>query len=149
MSLGGGLHPVSGDGETPAHHTIDTRKPEPPRRVGEIVREVVLVLPHLAVLLARLMRDPRVPRRRKMLVGIALAYVASPIDAIPDVIPVVGQFDDTIAIAFAIHHLMHGVPPDVCAQYWAGSEDALDLVQAVVAWGAEMVPAPIRRMVGV
>jgi uncharacterized membrane protein YkvA (DUF1232 family) len=149
VSADGRLHPVAGDLGSSAPHTIDTRAPEAPRGAREILREVVLVLPHLAVLLARLIRDPRVPRRRKLLVGMAIAYVASPLDALPDVIPVVGQFDDAIVVAFAIHHLMRAVPAEVRADYWAGSEDAFDLVQAVVAWGAEMVPSAVRRMVGI
>ena len=148
MSLGGGLHPGAGDREGAPPHTIDTRPSEPARSPGQILSEVVLVLPHRALLLVRLLRDPQVPRRRKLLVGVAVAYVASPIDLIPDVAPVVGQFDDAIVVAFAIHHLMCAVPGEVRAGYWSGSEDALDLVEAVVAWGAEMVPPQVRRMIG-
>lgn len=143
-----GLYRVSGDGGPEARHSIDTSVPEPPRGVVQVLSEAALLLPHLAVLLARLMRDPQVSHRRKLLVGIAAVYVASPVDVIRDMIPVVGRFDDVIVVAFAIHHLLTGVPAPVRAEYWPGSEDALDLVQAVVAWGAEMVPSPIRRTMG-
>lgn len=141
------MRPVAPADGVGAAHTIDTRVPQPPRTVLQVVREMVLVLPHLAVLLARLLRDPLVPRRRKMFVALAVAYVASPIDLVPDVLPVVGQLDDAIFVAFAVHHLLDGAPPAVRAEYWAGSEDALDLVAALLAWGAEMVPEPIRRLV--
>ena len=65
------------------------------------VKEAALALPNLVKLLGRLVRDPRVPTRSKALAGAALAYVASPIDLLPDLIPVLGRSDDVFVAIFA------------------------------------------------
>lgn len=136
-------------GERPAvPHSIDLRVPVPPRSLGQLVGEAVLVVPQLFVLLARLLADPRVQLRRKLVVIAATAYLASPIDLVPDFIPIVGQVDDAVIVAFSVHHLLSGVPEELRGDYWLGSQDTLDLVEALVAWGAEMVPGPLRRLVG-
>ena len=118
----------------------------PARTNGQIIAEAALALPHLLVLLARLLRDPDVPRKRKIVAGLVAAYVVSPIDLIPDVIPVLGQVDDVVVVALAIDHLVKGAPPDTVAAHWPGSEDALDLVTGIVAWAADLVPVRIRRL---
>lgn len=129
----------------PTPHEIDTRSPRPPRGPNEILRELVLIVPHLALLLTRLLADPRVAFRRKLVAAAAVAYLVSPIDLIPDMIPVIGQADDVIFLAFAVHHLLEGVDAAVRDDYWHGSEDALDLVRALIGWGAEMMPPQFRR----
>jgi|GEM_PF-644993 len=132
----------------PLGHSLDIRTAAPPRTRGALVREAAAVLPNLAVLVTRLLRDPRVPRRRKIVAAVAATYLAAPFDLVPDVVPVLGQIDDAVVAAFAIHHLLGAVDPEVRSGYWRGSEDALDVVEALVAWGAELVPEPLRRMVG-
>ncbi len=129
-------------------HGIDHRVPGPPRNVAQLLAEGVLLLPHLVILLVRLMRDPLVPRSRKMVVMFAIAYLASPIDLVPDFVPLVGSVDDLVFVGFAVNHLMNGAPDFVQRGYWEGSEDALDLVRALAEWGSEMVPRPLRRLLG-
>jgi uncharacterized membrane protein YkvA (DUF1232 family) len=58
-----------------------------------------------AALLRRALRDPRVPRRHKLLLGLALAYLAMPFDLIPDFIPGLGQLDDAVVLALAVRGL--------------------------------------------
>jgi len=60
------------------------------------VRELALLLPNLARLFHGLLRDSRVPARSKILVAIGLAWFASPIDLIPEFIPVIGPLDDAV-----------------------------------------------------
>ena len=81
---------------------------EPGGRVElrRMAAEAASTIPHMAKLLVRLLRDPRVPRRTKLVVGAAVAYIASPVDLIPDFIPVVGLADDLLVLTFAIHHLV-------------------------------------------
>ena len=74
-------------------------------------------IPDCIVLFHRLLRDPRVPRRRKIAVGLVLAYLVMPIDLVPDFIPVAGQLDDAILVALVIR----GMLPYV-RELWPGRE---------------------------
>lgn len=118
----------------------------PPRRNWrQLTREAILVLPNVVKLLSRVVRDPRVPIRRKVLAAAVLVYVVSPVDLIPEVIIGVGFLDDLVISAVAIHHLLDGAGRDIVMEHWDGSQDSLDLVLAFMEWGAEIVPAPLRR----
>lgn len=120
--------------------------PPPPRRTRrDIAREAILVLPNVVKLLGRIVRDRRVPMRRKVLAAAALVYIVSPIDVIPDVIFGIGWLDDIVLAAVVLQHLLAGAGAEIVAEHWDGSQDALDLVLAVIEWGAEIVPAPLRR----
>jgi uncharacterized membrane protein YkvA (DUF1232 family) len=125
----------------------DTEPGPPPRGGAEILKEAALALPHLTVLLYRLLRDRRVPLRRKLMASAVAAYVVSPIDLIPDFIPIAGQVDDVLVVALALDHLIRDTDEAVVREHWPGSEDALDLIEGVIAWAAELVPAPLRRLV--
>jgi uncharacterized membrane protein YkvA (DUF1232 family) len=111
----------------------------------QLATEAALVLPNVAKLLARLIKDPRVPIRRKALAAAVLVYIVSPIDLLPEVIVGVGFLDDLILAAVAIHNLLEGAGREVVMEHWDGSEDSLDLVLAFMEWGAEIIPAPLRR----
>lgn len=122
-------------------------EPEPvslARRIGQ----VAAVLPDLLRLAYRLMRDPRVPVRRRMLAGVALGYVVLPFDVIPDAIPGLGQADDVVVVAVALRLLMDGAGAEVVAEHWDGSAATLELVDTVVLWGANLVPGRLRRTLG-
>jgi uncharacterized membrane protein YkvA (DUF1232 family) len=118
----------------------------PARRWQETGREIVLMLPNLAKLLARIVRDPRVPVRHKTFAAAVFVYVLSPIDLIPDMIPGLGRFDDVLFVAIALNHLIEGAGRSVITEHWDGSEDSLDLVLSVADWGAEVIPGPFRRL---
>lgn len=141
MSGNGDIVPFERDAEL-----VDTSPVSPPRTVRELATEAVLVLPHVARLLYRLIRDPRIKPRFKVTAMLVAAYAASPVDLIPDFIPVIGRLDDLLLMSLAVHHLLDGAPDAVVAEYWEGSQDALDIVSGVVQWGAELVPKPIRAL---
>lgn len=62
--------------------------------------------------LRRLARDPRVPRRAGWwLIGLAI-YIASPIDIVPDFLPVIGQLDDVLIVALVIRHVRRMIPAE-------------------------------------
>ncbi|MDP8958143.1 MAG: YkvA family protein, partial [Actinomycetota bacterium] len=100
-------------------------------------REAVLALPNLLKLIGRLMRDPRVPLRTRAFALAILAYLVSPIDLIPDALPVLGQADDLFLAAMALQHLLNGVGEEVVREHWDGSGDVLDLIRGVLDWGAD------------
>src|SRR5512133_196555 len=59
------------------------------------------------------LRHPRTPRLSRIILGIAIAYAFSPIDLIPDFIPVLGYLDDVLIIPLGIFATMKLIPPDV------------------------------------
>ena len=63
---------------------------------------LLLVIPNLLLLCARLMVDPRVPTKERLLVAGAIAYAFVPFDFIPDMLPFVGQVDDAYLIALTL-----------------------------------------------
>jgi uncharacterized membrane protein YkvA (DUF1232 family) len=123
---------------------------EPGGRVElrRIAAEAASTIPNMAKLLLRLLRDPRVPRRTKLVVGAAVAYIASPIDLIPDFIPVVGLADDLLVLTFAVHHMVEVAGEDVVLEHWDGSRDLLELVRSVLDVASDFVPVRVRRVIG-
>lgn len=85
-------------------------------------------VPDCVVLVQRLMRDPRVPRRRKLILALAAVYLLVPIDLVPDFIPVAGQLDDAIVVAFALRGLARGGGVALLREHWPGPEGSLTLV---------------------
>jgi uncharacterized membrane protein YkvA (DUF1232 family) len=116
--------------------------------VRQLARDAVLLLPNLLKLLGRLMKDPRVPRRSKLVLGAAIAYVASPVDLIPEVIPVAGVIDDIFLVAFSLNHLIKRAGSEVVTEHWDGPQDLLSLISNVLDTVADLVPARIRRTLG-
>jgi uncharacterized membrane protein YkvA (DUF1232 family) len=72
------------------------------------------------VLVRRLLGDPRVPRRHKLLLGALVAYLASPIDLVPDFIPVAGQLDDSILVALVLRAVARGCGRELLEEHWPG-----------------------------
>jgi len=95
-------------------------------------------------LLVELMLDKRVPASRKILIGIAAAYVVSPIDLIPDFIPVISRLDDFAALVISLDLLLEGVPREVMIEkmYKLGI-DGREL-ERDMASVRRFLPAPIR-----
>ena len=89
------------------------------------LRELVGLLPNIATMLRRLVRDPRVPRRVKVAVGLSLVYVVSPIDLIPEFVPVVGPLDDAVVVALVLRFAARRVPAEALADAWPGDPATL------------------------
>jgi uncharacterized membrane protein YkvA (DUF1232 family) len=85
-------------------------------------------VPDSVVLVKRLLGDPRVPRRRKLGLALLVAYLAMPIDLVPDFIPVAGQLDDAIVLALALRWLTRGAGAEILREHWPGPEESLRLV---------------------
>ena len=92
------------------------------------LREVGAFVPRCAVLMRRLASDPRVPRRHKWMLGGVAAYLASPIDLIPDFLPVVGHVDDALVVVLALRAIVRSAGPELVAELWPGSEQSLATV---------------------
>ena len=89
-------------------------------------REVALLLPNVLVLFKGLVRDPRVPRGSKALLVLGAAWVASPIDLIPEFIPFLGPLDDAVVAALVLRHVLRTAGDDVIAEHWRGEPETLN-----------------------
>jgi uncharacterized membrane protein YkvA (DUF1232 family) len=76
-------------------------------------------------------RDPRVPWYAKALGVCIAAYALSPIDLIPDFIPVLGYLDDAILLPLGILLVVRMIPPDVMAEHRAAAASAAERPQSV------------------
>jgi uncharacterized membrane protein YkvA (DUF1232 family) len=83
-------------------------------------RAVAGFIPDCLVLFRRLLGDERVPRRRKLVLGALVAYLALPIDLVPDFIPVAGQLDDAIIVALVLRGLLRSAGPRLMREHWPG-----------------------------
>ncbi len=73
-------------------------------------------------------RDPRVPWHAKAVAAAVAAYALSPIDLIPDFIPVLGQLDDALVVALALRSIAGAAGPAVLREHWPGPEASLRTV---------------------
>ena len=90
------------------------------------------LVPDCVVLVSRLIRDRRVPRRRKLLLLALGAYLVLPFDVVPDFIPVAGQLDDAILVALVLRHLVRAQGAGLVRELWPGPERSVELVLGLV-----------------
>jgi len=107
---------------------------------------LVLVIPNLLLLCARLMVDPRVPAKERLLVAGAIVYAFLPLDLIPDMLPFVGQVDDAYLIALTLLRLMNVTDPRVVREHWRGGGDVVELIGATALIAGKLLPKRIRRV---
>jgi len=89
-------------------------------------RELATLLPNLVRMCRTLLRDPRVPRGSKLLVGFSVLWFISPIDLVPEFIPVLGPLDDAILAALVVRHLVKRAGREVVAEAWPGDPTTLE-----------------------
>jgi uncharacterized membrane protein YkvA (DUF1232 family) len=107
---------------------------------------LLLVIPNLLLLCARLMVDPRVPAKERLLVAGAIVYAFLPLDFIPDMIPFVGQVDDLYLIGLTLLRLMSVTDPRVVREHWRGGGDVVELIGSATLVAGKLLPKKIRRV---
>ena len=95
---------------------------------GDDARALARFVPACALLCPRLLSDPRVPRRSKLLLLALIAYLAMPIDLVPDFIPIVGYLDDAVIVAIVLRNVLHAAGRPLLEEHWTGSRWSLDIL---------------------
>ena len=91
-----------------------------------LLRDLAAFIPDCVTTVRRLRRDPRVPRSARVAIVVAGLWVLSPIDLIPEFIPVIGPLDDVVVVALALRYAARRVPPEVLRQAWPGEPRLLE-----------------------
>jgi uncharacterized membrane protein YkvA (DUF1232 family) len=89
------------------------------------VFEYALMLPDIITLMYRLFKDKRVKLDIKIRVAAILAYLASPIDIMPDFIPMVGKVDDVAIAFFGLNSIINDIPEEIILQNWQGKDNII------------------------
>jgi uncharacterized membrane protein YkvA (DUF1232 family) len=98
-----------------------------PETVG--MKEALRLLPDLLTLLRRLTADRALPRGIRVRLVLLLVYLASPIDLVPDFLPVIGYADDAIIVALVLRSVIRKAGNGPLEQHWPGTPAGLVLIQ--------------------
>jgi len=93
------------------------------RPKGPLLTEALRLLPDLLRLLRRLAADRSLPRGVRIRLGILLAYLALPIDLVPDFIPVLGYADDAIIVIAVLRGVVRRAGLHAVRRHWPGTDD--------------------------
>ena len=91
-----------------------------------VLKDLAGFLPACVTMVRRLRTDPAVPRRAKVAVAIAGLWVLSPIDLIPEFLPVIGPLDDVVVVALALRYAARRVPRETLFAAWPGEPGLLE-----------------------
>ena len=91
-----------------------------------LLRDLTRLIPACVTTIRRLRRDPRVPRRAKVVVALAGLWLLSPIDLLPEFLPVIGPLDDVLVVALALRYAARQVPREVLVAAWPGEPRLLE-----------------------
>jgi uncharacterized membrane protein YkvA (DUF1232 family) len=89
-------------------------------------REIAGFIPDTIILFKNLLKDEAVPKKYKWLLGVLIVYLAFPFDIVPDFIPIAGQLDDVIIVAFGLRLLLRASGPAVIKKNWQGPKRPLN-----------------------
>jgi uncharacterized membrane protein YkvA (DUF1232 family) len=93
-----------------------------------VVAESLRLLPDLVRLVTRLAKDSSLPRGVRIRLGLLLAYLACPIDLVPDFVPVVGYADDIIIVLWTLRSVIRNIGEDRLREHWPGTPAGLDAI---------------------
>nr|WP_240977568.1 DUF1232 domain-containing protein [Knoellia sp. DB2414S] len=93
------------------------------------VKDALRLLPDLVRLLKRLAADKTLPRGIRVRLWLLLAYLALPIDLVPDFLPVIGYADDAVVVALALRSVTKAAGPEALDRHWPGTPEGLRAVR--------------------
>ncbi len=104
-------------------------------------REALRLLPDLVRLVHRLAADRSLPRGVRIRLWLLLAYLLSPLDLVPDVIPLLGHADDVVLVAWTLRSVARRAGSDALARHWPGEPAGLALVSRLAGLPPAGAPA--------
>ena len=110
------------------------------------MKELLLMLPRMVKLLGRMVGDPRVSRTDKIILAGTIVYVIVPLDFIPDMLPFIGQVDDSYLVAISVLRMLNRASADVVAQHWDGDTDIKRLSSSVANVATYFLPGPVKNL---
>src|SRR5438445_2515398 len=110
------------------------------------MKNLLMFLPNMVILCARLMVDSRVPRVERALFAAAVIYAIIPFDFIPDMIPFVGQIDDLFLISLTLLRLIDRTDDSVVREHWRGGGDIVALAESAATIAPLLMPRRISRI---
>src|SRR5882724_9909636 len=110
------------------------------------MKNLLMFLPNMVILCAKLMVDSRVPRTERALFAGALIYFIIPFDFIPDMIPFVGQIDDLFLISLTVLRLIDRTDDSVVREHWRGGGDIVALAESAATVAPLLIPRRISRV---
>jgi uncharacterized membrane protein YkvA (DUF1232 family) len=101
------------------------------RRHPDVVsmRDALRLMPDVLRLIRRLAADSSLPRGVRVRLVLLLAYLASPIDLVPDFVPVLGYADDAVVVALTLRSVVRSAGPEAIDAHWPGSPEGLALAR--------------------
>lgn len=98
------------------------------RPAGGLVQEALRIVPDVIRLTRRLAGDRSLPRAVRVRLWLLVGYLASPIDLVPDFVPVLGYADDAAIVAVILRTVVRRAGPDAVTRHWPGTDDGLAVV---------------------
>jgi uncharacterized membrane protein YkvA (DUF1232 family) len=115
------------------------------RKAKRQLLEAVTLLPNLAKLIARLAVSPEVPAREKAILAATVAYLAMPVDLVPDFIPIVGEIDDIYLVALVLQRLINVAGEEVVLKNWDGDPAVLTTLRRTLEAATVFLPKKVRE----
>ena len=116
-------------------------------RALRVVKELAALVPRMMGIVRALAADPLVPRPAKVALLALAVYLMSPLDLLPDFIPVLGLADDILLAAVVIDGVLGLVDRAVLLRYWPGGASSLDSTAAIASRIARLVPRRVRNRI--
>jgi len=116
------------------------------RQLKSRMKNLLMFLPNMVILCARLMIDSRVPRVERALCAAAVIYAIIPFDFIPDMIPFVGQVDDLFLISLTVLRLIDRTDDTIVREHWRGGGDIVQLAESAATIAPLLMPRRISRV---
>jgi uncharacterized membrane protein YkvA (DUF1232 family) len=95
------------------------------------LRELLRLLPDVLRLVHRLAGDDTLPRGVRVRLWLLLAYLAMPIDLVPDFVPVLGHADDAIVVVLVLRSVVRRAGAEAVARHWPGTPEGLAALRRV------------------